>query len=309
MISCFGARPAIAARRGDGVRPELVAPLKQSRVQAQPGATSSRPLGEPDDNAGDIVVLLHSSASSSRQWQGVMAMLRGSYRLLAPDFHGYGETPAWRGPSAFSLSDEVALIETALRGYQAPVHLVGHSYGGAVALRYALQYPHKLRSLLLIEPVAFHLLRNAGQPDSDHRFFHEVDAVAQQVSQGLAQGDHHAAMTAFVDYWNGAGTWARTPPEVRDRLSRQAAKVALDFQATQTEAADQAAYADITVPSLIIRGSHSPRPVQRIAELIAGALPASRLITLEGGHMLPITHPEQIGSLIQGHLAATSVPI
>ena len=90
---------------------------------------------------GQPVLLLHSSASNCGQWNGLVRSLRDRFHLLAPDLRGYGGTDAWPGQGAMSLSDEADCVFAVMDSVSGPVHLVGHSYGGAVALRVALEQP------------------------------------------------------------------------------------------------------------------------------------------------------------------------
>src|SRR4030095_9545671 len=93
-------------------------------------------------------------------WRELIESLRDRYRLIAIDLLGYGESsmPGDR----YSLGDEVRLVETVLERELQPgehFHLIGHSYGGIVALQLAAQDgPQRVRSLSLFEPIAFHLL-------------------------------------------------------------------------------------------------------------------------------------------------------
>ena len=121
-----------------------------------------------DTGSGETALLLHATASSGAQWQTLTDALRAGCRVLAPDLYGYGETDPRPGDGAFALADEAALVNAILARSSGPIHLVGHSYGGAVALRFAVQQPERLRSLILIEPVAFHLLRDDA-PDPAKR--------------------------------------------------------------------------------------------------------------------------------------------
>jgi pimeloyl-ACP methyl ester carboxylesterase len=249
------------------------------------------------------VLLLHSSASSAAQWRSLAEMLQAGCHVLAPDLYGYGETGMWRGDAPLRLADEVALAEAVLPRRHGPVHLVGHSYGGAVALRFAVERPERLQSLTLIEPVAFHLLRAAPRDSADRGLFREIAAIATCLAIAAARGDEGGGMAAFVDYWNGVGAWQQMKPELQAALARCAAKVTLDFEATMTEPTTLAALERIDVPTLILRGSNSPRPTRRIAELLAEALPNARLRTIEGaGHMLPLTHGEAVNAAIAEHL-------
>jgi pimeloyl-ACP methyl ester carboxylesterase len=251
----------------------------------------------------ETVLLLHSSASASAQWRSLAETLQAGCHVLAPDLYGYGETGAWRGDAPLRLADEVALAEAVLPRRHGPVHLVGHSYGGAVALRFAADRPERLLSLTLIEPVAFHLLRDTPRDSADRALFREVAAVATALAIAAARGDEGGGMAAFVDYWNGAGAWRRMKPEQRAALGRCAAKVTLDFEATMTELTPLAALRQIEVPTLILRGDASPLPTRRIAALLAEALPNACLRTIEGaGHMLPLTHREAVNAAIAEHL-------
>jgi pimeloyl-ACP methyl ester carboxylesterase len=251
----------------------------------------------------ETVLLLHSSASSAAQWRSLAEMLQAGCHVLAPDLYGYGETGPWRGDAPLRLADEVALAEAVLPRRHGPVHLVGHSYGGAVALRFAIERPERLLSLTLIEPVAFHLLRDAPRDSADRALFREIAAIAACFAIAAARGDDGGGMAEFVDYWNGAGAWERMKPEQRAALARRAAKVALDFEATMAEPTPIDALSRIDVPTLILRGSASPRPTRRIAALLAEALPNARLRTIEGaGHMLPLTHHEAVNAAIAEHL-------
>jgi pimeloyl-ACP methyl ester carboxylesterase len=264
--------------------------------------------------SGETVLLLHATASAGAQWQALAETLRPGWRVVAPDLYGYGESDPWPGHGPFALAEEAALAEAVLADAgladagladagQGPIHLIGHSYGGAVALRFALQQPERLLSLVLIEPLAFHLLREEAACPPNRDLFGEVMEVAALVSGAAASGDYRRGMAGFVDYWNGKDSWLRAKPELQAALARHTPKVALDFRAVTTECTPRTAYERIAVPTLILSGSCSPRPTRRIAELLAESLPESWLQTIEGaGHMLPLSHKDAVNSAVLAHL-------
>jgi pimeloyl-ACP methyl ester carboxylesterase len=243
------------------------------------------------------VVLLHSSASSGAQW-GAFAERQGArYRVVAPDLCGYGSAPPWSGHGPFRLEHEAEAVLAVIERLKGPVHLVGHSYGGAVALHVAGKYARLLSSLTLIEPVAFHLLDDKSG----------VAGVAGRVAQALASGDYEGGMAQFVDYWT-PGAWKLLPAARRSAMAARLAKVALDFHAAFNEPARAADLRGLELPTLILRGTDSPLPVQRICELLARTLPAARLETLEGaGHMCPLTNAEAVNRLIAAHIDAVQL--
>jgi pimeloyl-ACP methyl ester carboxylesterase len=216
------------------------------------------------------------------------------------DLRGHGNVNHWHGARSLSLSEEAAAILDACPD-AAPFHLVGHSYGGAVALRFALSYPERLRSLTLIEPSCFHLLKAA---DGGVGLLEEIRVVAEAVNRGVICGDYRSGMQTFIDYWSGAGAWADLPDGKKTQLAQLALHIAHHFWSLIEEPTSLAAYSDIDVPTLILCGTHSPGPSRAIVRLLAEALPRARHCPIpDAGHMSPITHPAEVNRFILEHLS------
>jgi pimeloyl-ACP methyl ester carboxylesterase len=253
-----------------------------------------------EQGAGEPVILLHASASSGAQWRSLAHSLSSRYRVLTPDLWGYGGTGACPAPG-FGLAHEAEIVRALLQRAGGSAHLVGHSYGGAVALHVALRNGAALRSLTLIEPVAFHLLRENEATDA--LAFAEIAAVAARVNRALIDGDLEGGMARFVDYWSGPGAWALVPVAKRPALAARLEKVALDFRAAFEEPTRLQDCWPIYAPTLLVQGSASPLPARRICGQLARIVPHSRLEIVEGaGHMLPLTHTARIDALITTHL-------
>jgi pimeloyl-ACP methyl ester carboxylesterase len=199
-----------------------------------------------------------------------------------------------------SLAEEAAAIQQACP-HGAPFHLVGHSYGGGVALRFALSQPERLRSLTLIEPSSFHILR--GAEGSDAHLLDEIRAVADAVNHGVICGDYASGMQTFIDYWSGPGSWQSLPDHKKAQFAQLAVYMAHHFWSLIEEKTPLAAYAAIDVPTLIVCGTSSPAPSRAITRLLAETLPRARHRTIpNAGHMSPITHPAEVNALVLEHL-------
>ncbi len=257
-----------------------------------------------DDRGGTStthrVVLVHCSASSSRQWKSLVAGLEG-YRAIAPDLLGHGERARWHGRGPLTLADEAQVIAEACPDGK-PFHLVGHSYGGAVALNFALHHPGRVRSLTLIEPSCFHVLKSVpGNVDAQ---LAEIQAVADAVNRGVVAGDYAAAMQGFVDYWSGPGFWSGLAADRKAQFGHLAPTIATHFRSLIGDDTMLATYARIVVLTLILCGTQSPEPSRAITRLLAETLPMARHRTIRSvGHMAPITHPDDVNPLILAHLS------
>jgi pimeloyl-ACP methyl ester carboxylesterase len=265
--------------------------------------TSTRgPIVDPKTTEAAVpVVLLHCSTASGRQWARLGETLGRRFPIAAPDQWSCGKRGPWPGHEPFTLASEAIAVHEIIDRLGTPVHLVGHSYGGALALHVARHRPETLASLSMIEPSAFHLLRRSGANDA--ALFQEIAGVAAGINQALVSGDYWGGMARFTDYWNGTGTWDRMSDEMRAKLAPRLAKVALDFRALFDEETALADFARLDIPTVIIRGSLSPAPSCRIVEMLARAFADAHVeVISDAGHLSPFTHPDPVNRIIAAHL-------
>ena len=233
------------------------------------------------------VLLLHCSGSSGAQWRSLIEALGTRYSAHAPDL-----------TSAPSLA---TIAEPLFRTFNKPVHLVGHSYGGAVALHMARARPWLFRSLTLIEPSAFHLLRDGDA--IDHRALAEISAVASRVKADLARGEYMEGYGRFVDYWSGPGSWEAMSADKRAALAIQLERIALEFDALLGDPAGIEEIANLSIPTLLVQGGRTELPSRCICQRLRITLPGAKFRVVQGaGHMLPLTHRDAVNALIAEHL-------
>ena len=232
---------------------------------------------------GELIVCLHASTSSSRQWRDLMAHMGASHRIIAPDLAGHGRNE-WHGDGD-AVEEDVRLLD-ALAG-ASKAHLVGHSYGGAVALRYALRYPQRVLSLSLYEPAAWHLADD------------EVRDVGLGIMRVAASGHPEAAARRFIDYWNGAGSFERMESAQQARVVAQMPRVVAHFAALFADATPLHVYATLDAPALLLSGRSGPRCGPQVAEILSDTLPRAGALCLPDlGHMGPISAPARVNGII-----------
>jgi pimeloyl-ACP methyl ester carboxylesterase len=253
-----------------------------------------------DEGKGACVIIGHCSSASHKEWLPLIETLKGSWRVLAPDFIGYGSSDPWPADKPFPLDADVNALLALARKTKGPLHLAGHSYGAALALEAARKLGTRTKSLTLVEPVAFHLLRQEQRPE-----WAEVERLGLAVLGAVAKGEDRAAARAFMSYWLGRWRWWLSPERFKAAIAATIPKVALEFSIAIDAPATLQDYAKIAAPTLLIAGSKTRAPARAVADLLAGALPNAKLAILKGaGHMSPFTHPAEINRMILDHLAA-----
>jgi pimeloyl-ACP methyl ester carboxylesterase len=254
-----------------------------------------------DTGEGPPVVLAHCSSASHREWSSLTRALQGRYRVLAPDLIGYGESKDYPLDDDFDpLADANVLLQL-LEIASEPVHLVGHSYGAAMALEAARLAAGSVRSLTLVEPVSFHLLKLGGR-DGEWR---EIEVLGERIMDRVGAGDAKGAAGAFMVFWIGRPRWWLMPKKAKLEIIATIGKVAKEFCVLNQAEQSLADYQNVSVPTLLVVGSRTRKPARAVIEVLESVMPQAKLTTLAGaGHMSPFTHKEEINLLVQEHIAA-----
>lgn len=250
--------------------------------------------------SGPGVVCLHANSSSSSQWRALMETLAPNHHVLAVDSYGSGRSPAWPFERRLFLADEAALAEPVFERAGVPFALVGHSYGGAIALIAALAAPQRVRAMALYEPTPFSLIDAQSPPPNDADGIRNAAAAALPA---LAAGDRVGAAREFVDFWMGAGSWeamgeSRQAPILASIDHLPGWGHALFHEPTPIER-----FAELDVPILYLLGKRSPMSSRGVAKLLIPVLPNVEVVEFENlGHMGPVTHPELVNRAIASFL-------
>ena len=183
-----------------------------------------------------------------------------------------------------------------------PVHLVGHSFGGGVALKIALMRPELIKSLTLYEPVAFHVLNNRNSADAT--LLTALKEVELSLHAGEAEAEAGPGIKSFIDFWNGQGAWEAMPEALRGKLIASTASVIADFMNGFAESWRLEDLQSLEIPTQVLMGMESPAIAQRTATLVFEHIQDAELVMLPGlGHMAPIHDPDWVNPRIKQHIA------
>ncbi len=138
----------LTAITGSGPRGRVTSRDVETVTLAEPPAALPRPARI---EVRETIVYLHGFASNSAAWDPLSAQLDADLPRIAIDLPGHGAAATLAQPTLAAMAAHVvAAVREQTSG---PVHLVGHSLGGAIAARVALSNLLDVRSLLLIAPV------------------------------------------------------------------------------------------------------------------------------------------------------------
>jgi lipase len=244
------------------------------------------------------VLALHCSLAHGGVWGGLDLP---EATLVAPDLLGHGGLPLWDGAGDYHgdcTREVIALME-------GPMDVIGHSSGGTVALRLALERPDLVRSLVLIEPVLFAAARAAG----DAAFaLHERDFAPFEAA--MVAGDRAAATAFFHGYWS-PGPFTALPQGLQAYMTARINLIPAQQDVMMQDAAGLLAYMrleSLGIPVLLVEGATSPPVIAAIQGELQRRLPqVSRVVIAGAGHMAPVTHRAKVSAAIAGFYGASSM--
>jgi pimeloyl-ACP methyl ester carboxylesterase len=246
--------------------------------------------------SGPGVVCLHANASSSGQWRALMDTLAPKFHVLAADSYGAGKSPPWPTGRTIGLRDEVALLEPVFARAGNSFSLIGHSYGGGIALIAALVHRARLHAMALYEPTLFALVEQESSSPND------VDGIRNVVAESVAaleRGDAAQAARYFIDFWMGERSFDQMPERVQAATAESVKSIQGWKDALFDEPTPLDAFAELDVPVLLMLGKRSPLSSRAVTERLARVLPKAEVVELDAlGHMGPVTHSDAVNPLI-----------
>lgn len=245
--------------------------------------------------SGPPIVALHGGLGSSRTWEAVARRLADRNEFFLVDRRGRGESDDGTEPHALAreVEDARAVLAAAGRG----ALLMGHSYGGAIALELAREaFPGELGSLILYEP-AVHI-RDAIPHE-------QLDRLRGLIAAGLPEQavPYGLGLLDAAGLVSGDGPASTRPLKRTPELTRVVATIAREIDAVNRLDADPLRYGAIDVPALLLIGSESPARTQGVCRTLAQELPDVEVVRLDGvGHVAHTMAPDVVAGAIRAFL-------
>jgi non-heme chloroperoxidase len=226
-------------------------------------------LAYVEKGRGTPILLVHGSLGDFNMWSGQMDTLARNHRVIALSRRYHWPNVLKEEPKDYTPqlhAQDVAAFIQALG--LAPVHLVGHSYGGFICAYVAKDHPELVRSLTLIEPPIFSLLSShPGHPP-----------FATTALKLFAKGEDDSAVKSFISGVNGPGSFERLPPKIQEHMLLNAHEMRAELRMPPERffpvfTCDDARR--ITMPVLLVTGTNSPKFFRAILNQLRVCVPSS----------------------------------
>jgi pimeloyl-ACP methyl ester carboxylesterase len=246
--------------------------------------------------SGPTIVLVPGSCSTGAAWRPVIAAWGNRFRCITTSLPGYGRTAERRSTHDTSIARLAETVESVIVRAGGRVHLIGHSFGGLVALAVALRHRVALASLVMLEAPAMEVLR---EEERHYRVFRRMtEAYFAEFAGGNRQ-----AIAAMIDFYGGVGTWAAWPPRVRAYAIETTPVNIRDWASAYGFPLSAAALGEIEIPLLVVRGGDSSPAMQRASAVLHERTRGSALATIDGAaHFMIATHVGEVACLIARHV-------
>lgn len=270
----------------------------------------SQELAVEDAGTGSSVLLIHGQPGRAADWRTLATRLRPAHRVLVPDRPGWGATG---GPAVGMAANAEAMAELLGARQAGPATVVGHSYGGGVALSLALRHPELVHALVLAGSVGTAAaLGRVDRALGRRRLGQLLSAVAvPSLARALTVVQRPAPGRPGGARGRGPGPALRGALAARPlggmALSVPPGAVPRAWASFVTEQIDlveetpglEAALPSLDVPTVVVAGRRDRMVPPRAALDLAGAIPGAALVWVPGaGHLLPFEAAEVLAGVV-----------
>ena len=256
---------------------------------------------------GEPILLIPGAFSTYRHWNRVIPYLSKHYKLLCMDYLGAGDSDKPRSGFKYTIEEQTDLIANMMEKLQIPkVHIVGVSYGGAIALNIAARYPEKVDKIVSIEGNGIngnkHQKFSYGPMEDLLKFPVIGEIPIGVIRSGLA--DKFVTKSVMGKAWKDLNEIERK--EVREIISqnnRTASRISWYHISrtlkTSRDFTDDAK--TISIPILYLYGENSDYQdmAKANATFLKNHLPNVEILSFQGGiHDLQLQKPEEVAALV-----------
>ena len=238
------------------------------------------------------MVFIHGSFANAKSWRRIVDFIKNTNTCVTVDLPGHG---GQQDPNDFdnpSLHPEFDTISSNITDHpecEKGIHLIGHSYGGVVALAAAMNLDIPVKKLTLFEPVDVRVLPVFAQTTA----YEEVVQFVEEYRLAVKNNEKHAC-SRVIDFWGGPGSYAAIPKFIQDTMEPMTPNNIRHWDICKSEAPVLEDYQKINFPVHLVHGSCSNPIAKLISISLNENIPKSDLTVIQGAsHFMITTHVEK----------------
>ncbi|MEP0133105.1 alpha/beta hydrolase [Eudoraea sp.] len=257
-----------------------------------------------DKGKGDPIILVHGGLGDYRTWGAQMDTFAQNHRAIAysrrfayPNNQIIGDSSDYSG-----ISHEKDLAELVKSLNLGPVHLVGHSGGGRVALLTTLDHPELVRSLTLGEPALMSMLENVPGGDT---MPNKLGKAWELMTEEFKNNNNEKAVTIFIGAVTDDSLYFSKLPKRDQKIMMDNT---LDFRESPIRKSSRRSITcddlkKIKAPVLLLKGDISPLFLTSMVDELDRCLRDKELVTLPNtSHGLPFENPAEFNKIVLGYI-------
>jgi pimeloyl-ACP methyl ester carboxylesterase len=258
-----------------------------------------------EQGTGAPVLFVHGAWMDLRYWEPQQDAIATQYRFIAYTLRYHGTAPWPDQGEHFSVATHIADLAAFIRRLDVgPVHLVGLSSGGRLAILTAVRHSALVRSLTVLEPQLLSELL-VDLPEAKP-VLDEWTKAFEPIRTAAKAGEAMRAAKLFFELANnqGPGAFDRQPEAFRQMILDNARTVPLQLFAPPPPAISCAALGGVEAPTLVVGGEQTPRYPALINEVVAQCIPSSRLVVIpKATHLMSHQNPTAFNETLLQFLA------
>lgn len=245
--------------------------------------------------SGSPIVFIHGSFALTSTWKKMVEQLAVNHHCISIKLPGHGMPD----PNDFSeptIETELSIIEQVIhRVSNEPIHLVGHSYGGVVALAQALKGNLALSQMTLFEPVAVWLLAVMKDMEMSER----VELFLKKYRHDVSRKTPYAC-SQVIDFWGGEGAFEPLPDFIKDGMQALVKNNVRHWDISSTINSQLSGLQKCMVPTRIVCGDQSNPVAHAISDHLNREIPNSKKYVIEdASHFLVTSHVNECLSVLR----------
>jgi len=272
------------------------------RLRFQRIATASGELSILSAGVGDPVLLIHGLGATKGSFLPTVAALAGSFRTIALDLPGFGDSVKPLGAPYHAPFFARAVVELMAAMGLRRAHVIGNSMGGRVALELGLRYPERVGRLVLLAPSLAWRRERPWAPFV--RVLSPELGFVQITPRWIVERIVHGLIPVADDGWVRAGVdeFLRAYLTPRGRVAFYAAARQIYLEEPHGSKGFWTRLATLEAPSLFIWGRHDRLVPIGFAAHVQNTLPSARHLQLDCGHVPQIERPAETHAAIMDFL-------